>query len=204
VIGEGPVALELGLAQALLLPVRQALGKGGAGRERHASPVGRPGADQHLEQQGDVGIDGRRTGAQPGALPIHRRTTPAQACGISLKTARRARTSSPRLWSWVAVASKELGKLSCRCRICPWKSPTDEAKRLTSKPTSLREQQPAMAIEGGILDRLGSDRCAELLEARKAADLRAPPPRSPNRRRQRRRLRAATAMSRNRRPSVPP
>ena len=73
------------------------------------------------------------------AAARQRVTASAHSSGISLSTATRARTSSPRLWSCVAVVSMARGKLLARAIILSWKVSTLIEKVATSKPTSVRE-----------------------------------------------------------------
>ena len=59
--------------------------------------------------------------------------------GSSESASMRARTSSPRLVSCVAVASIERGKLRARARFWSWKVSTGVPKMRGSPPTSLSE-----------------------------------------------------------------
>ncbi len=61
----------------------------------------------------------------------------------SLSAARRARASSPRLWSWLAVASRARGLARRLASQAAWNSSAEAAKRCGSKPTSLRESRAA-------------------------------------------------------------
>ena len=51
----------------------------------------------------------------------------------------RARTSSPRLVSWVDSVVIARGQSACRVAIASWKSLTETEKTLGSPPTSLSE-----------------------------------------------------------------
>ncbi len=70
---------------------------------------------------------------------VQRFSTAAHSSGISDSTAKRARVSSPRLWSWVAVASSARGKFFALALAVAWKPAGVTAKRPGSEPTSLRE-----------------------------------------------------------------
>jgi hypothetical protein len=51
----------------------------------------------------------------------------------------RARVSSPRFVSWVAVASNEWGQRAARSVLAAWNASTDTPKRPGLPPTSLSE-----------------------------------------------------------------
>ena len=88
----------------------------------------------------------------------------AQRCGISASTSRRARVSSPRLVSWVAVADRPWGALSARSRLRRWNSSTDipDARGVTAHLG--QGGQGEIPVEGGVLEALGHHRAGELLE----------------------------------------
>ena len=67
---------------------------------------------------------------------IARRTKPAQAAGISDSTARRDRTSSDRLVSWVDDASIECGRVATLARQAAWNTLTGVPNTAGSPPTS--------------------------------------------------------------------
>ncbi len=70
---------------------------------------------------------------------VQRASAASHSPGSSLMTARRARVSSPRLWSCVAVASSASGRCLRRSRIVAWNATGDSANCDGSVPTSLRE-----------------------------------------------------------------
>lgn len=72
-----------------------------------------------------------------GAAAFQVRTTLAQAFGISASTARRARTSSLRLVSWVDRDVMPSGAVAWRAAHSAWNSATDIPNRVGSPPTSL-------------------------------------------------------------------
>ena len=88
---------------------------------------------------------------------------------MPLSTASRARTSSPRLWSWVAVASSARGQSARRALHAAMEGVGIEGEGGGIEADIVARQQAAVAIEAGVLDRLGGDRRAELLEARHGA-----------------------------------
>ena len=76
------------------------------------------------------------------SLRLSRCQAPTRArhsIGISESTLMRARTSSPRLVSWVAVADRAWGERSRRSALAAWNSAMEAPKRLGSPPTSLSE-----------------------------------------------------------------
>ena len=178
----------------------QPLGEGGAPHRVVERQVERPGADDHLQQHGDVAGIGHAVGAQQRRSA--RSSAPAAAVhspACSLSTARRARTSSPRLWSCVAVASMRVRLRRLAALHAGMEGGGRVAEAFDVEADIVAREQPAVAIEGSVLDRLGGDRRAQLLEARDARPRRLAHPahaasRSPSgRSRGTVRLRAASA-----------
>ena len=100
-VGRGPIGRELCLAQRLELPAGETLGKGREAVAVLGGKIGRPGADDRLQQDRDIARRRRRLAvqrlAEPRASLDPLLQLPAHSPAISLKTASRARTSSPRL-----------------------------------------------------------------------------------------------------------
>src|SRR5260370_22185675 len=73
-----------------------------------------------------------------GAFMVRQAATAcAQSAGISERHNKRARESSPRLVSWVAVAVRPCGACALRLFISAWKSATLMAQAAGLPPTSL-------------------------------------------------------------------
>src|SRR5439155_1448344 len=103
----------------------------------------RPGADQRLVEEVFLVRPGAST--PPTSLlkrrfnPRHLLTASFHAPGSSDRTLRRARTSSPRFVSWVAVADRANGQRRCRSAIQSCTCPGSRPNRVGSLPTSFRE-----------------------------------------------------------------
>ena len=173
----GPVGCKFRLAQRLLLPSREPLGERGAVlrdpacRDRAATlPTiicNSIAMSPRMRKQRVAGSAPQqpalRDPAGHHARPFGR--------AYSLRTARRARTSSPRLWSCVAVASIACGKSAWRRSTRAWKSAGLIAEHVGLEADIVAREQSSVAIERSVLDRLRGDRCAELLELRDGAVL---------------------------------
>ena len=131
--------------------------------------IQRPGADERLVEQVllvpawiRVAVD--RVTARAG----WRVPTVSVACfhapGSSESTLRRARTSSPRLVSCVAVAERPCGHRSARTASQRCSESGDTPKRSGSLPTSFKRVEAVVDVEGGVLDSLGGHRAGHLLE----------------------------------------
>ena len=111
-------------------------------------------------------VIGHAVGAQQRRLAsIQRASRSVQSCGFSLSTASRARTSSPRLWSCVAVASMRVRLLGLPALHAGMEIGRRAAEALDVEADVVAREQRAVAIERRVLDRLGGDRRAQLLEA---------------------------------------
>ena len=108
-----------------------------------AFPASRPGAHDGLPEQ--VGHPGVRNRHQRASNSL---SASAHSCGTSASTLIRARTSSPRLVSWVVPAVSARGQSCWRAAIRAWKSSTPTENRFGLPPTSFSEVSRAPAVEG--------------------------------------------------------
>ena len=105
----------------------------------------------------------RRPGWAPPWRPGRSRRTPPTRSGISASTASRARTSSPRLVSWVDRPVIDSG---CRClplglQRVELRQRDAELPRVAAH--LVQGDEPGVAVVGGVLDALGHGGAAELL-----------------------------------------
>ena len=76
----------------------------------------------------------------------------------------RARASSPRLVSWVAVAVSPPALFRRAAAAGRWNSSSGSAARRRIAADLVEREQPVVAVEGGVLHRLGHQRAGELLQ----------------------------------------
>ena len=131
-------------------------------------PLGldRPGADERLEDQGELGVVGAPAAERWRAIGGPNASSVAShAAGIQVSAAIRARTSPERLVSWVIVDSSVSGYRSARSALRGVERVDVDAEATRVAADVVERQQAAVAVEGGVLDPLGHDRRGRLLEA---------------------------------------
>ena len=153
-IGAAPGGVDLGLADRLL-----------HGRARPLHVEG-PRPHQGLVEE----VLGVPVGEVPPAVALVPRPTtggprPIQRSGISESTARRARTSSLRLVSWVEVASMARGRVVEASERAAWKSSNPQAEPAGIPAHLVQAHETVERVERGVLHPLGRDRSGQLLEA---------------------------------------
>src|SRR4030088_80965 len=86
---------------------------------------------------------------------FQRATALAHSPGISASATSRARASSPRLVSWVAVAVMPCGQSVARTSIAWWNAAVERpAADGRAAPALVEREEAGVAIEGGALERL--------------------------------------------------
>ena len=161
-----PVAEQLGLAQRLLLPRRQALGEFRAACAITGIEIDRPGADDGLQQHGNVAGGGRVVGAKrlAGLDPARLQASPL------VGHAAQHREAGAHVLAALVIMR---GRRQHRVRMAGgarhnagMEGRGVEGKGFHVEADIVAREQPAVAIEGRVLDGLGGDGRAQLLKAR--------------------------------------
>ena len=162
----GPVAEQLGLTQRLLLPRRQPPGEFRAARAIAGIEIDWPGADDGLQQHGDVAGCRRAVGAKrlAGRDPARLQASPL------IGHAAQHREAGAYVLAALVIMR---GRRQHRMRMAGgprqhagMEGSGVEGKGFHVEADIVAREQPAVAIEGRVLDGLGGDGRAQLLKAR--------------------------------------
>jgi len=134
------------------------LGEGGAAHRVLERQVERPGADDHLQQHRDVARVGHGLGAQQGTLLDPTRLALGPLHGL---LAEHRETCAQILTALVIVRGSGEHAMGL-CRLTALHAGMEFRRRVAEafdvEAYVAAREQPAVAIEGGVLDRLGGDR----------------------------------------------